>query len=93
MADVKTLADSTTTSGSLVTITSSSTTYGFYVSGLSSDTITVQYRPSSSDSWVDASGLTSIGSDKLDILQFVPGQYQLTRSGNNDSVTVKLVVQ
>jgi len=93
MADIKTLADGTTGTGSQVTLTAAEEPFGVYISGLSSDTVTVQYRPTTSDSWVDAEGLKSIDTNKLDILQFVPGEYKLTRSGTGDSVTVKMVVR
>ena len=87
------LADDTTGAGQAQTINSSSPTGILYVDGLSQDTVTLQSAPT------DASGaaqgpkkdLAQVSSDGFTKVDPLPqGEYSLSRSGENDSVTVLL---
>jgi len=85
------LDGSTTGTGSAVTINTPEDGAAAYVSGLTSETLDIEYRPTTSDTWVTI--LSSVISDDgvSSIHPLPDGQYRAVMSGSSETPVVRLI--
>lgn len=95
MADPIVLIDSATDAGDRKTVDVEASSAALYISGLSADTITVQYRPRTKDSFERIHSATTLDSsqDPLDgIFPLPDGEYEVDKGGDTaDTLTVMLI--